>query len=997
MADFTLIANSGIQFYTHKINLGAKSEAMRVNGDFFEKLEEDIDGNKEVSFVFPYYHEKLKKYIELTDDIKKVAFDSQTGQIEESRIPQSLIKTIPDQKIFTSRARDAVQCYEGVWIPIPYLRRSYDGKMFMQGPETWAMVWISRINGVDDDSEFTHNVVLAFDTRCADNNDAYLIPTEHDASNAIFECATNSDDNFFFCSKNWVQEWLRTVFSRKKEQKAIRVEEDLYFQHVSNYLTFLRVLGKAMAFPKVTLTSSNNSVDVDLIIDVGNSRTTGILVESQRSDSPFDFTDAVPLEIRDMSYPDRTYRDPFDMRIAFAKAQLGEESHFILSGNPDAFLWPSLVRIGPEAQRLTVLNSASNSNAVMSSPKRYLWDLEKRPYHWTYISKNEDKFAKPALYGIAELFTEDGRLLEKERKRAAEDPDMKTPTPALSPYFSRSSVLTFALAEIFMQAISYANSYSYRKHQGMDTIPRKLKRIVLTCPTAMLVNEQIILREHAKEAISALKSKFGGSFIDDNLTIIPDPEDINPDSEKKKDWNYDEATCNQLAFLYGEIKDRFMNKASLYINTVGKKRSDANDPSQPAVTIASVDIGGGTTDLMIASYQANPEANISVVTPTPLFWEGFNLAGDDILKRVIERVILPVIGDYAEKLGCRKPIELMNFLFGPYQGSTNAEDKLMKKLFCMQVAIPMGTDVLQHASEERLNEKRTFDSFFVNNPRPSVTVVDYINNKFRNAGAEGFDLENIVWELNNTATNTIVKDVVEKMLGDLCGIISQYECDYVLLSGRPTLLPVIRDLFLKFLPVCPSSIVQLGHYRIGSWYPFADGTGVITDPKTCVVVGATVALMAGRLNRVSDFSINTNELRTQFKSTADYIGEYDVQKALLSTVFLDETQPAKEVKFFGHMFLGMRQMPRPDWIASPLYKITYDPAVAEEMKNREPIKFELVIDPKDPERIKPLKNITDKDEKKVSADSIKVTMQSLADEHGYWMDTGIFLVQLFNK
>ncbi|MCQ2253573.1 MAG: virulence factor SrfB [Bacteroidales bacterium] len=996
MADFTLIANSGIQFYSHKINLGMKSDAMKVNGDFYEKLEEDIEGNKEITFVFPYYHEKIKKYIEMTDEIKKVATDSSTGEIDEARIPQSMVHTIPDHKIITVRAREAVECYEGIWIPIPYLRKSYDGRSFQQGPETWAMMWISRISGNDDESEFTHNVVLAFDTRCEDNPEAYLTPNERDAQNSVFDCATNSDDNFFFCARPWVQDWLKSEFDKKRQQ--LKKSDDEYnFLHVSFYLTLLKVLGKANSFPKVTLCSSDMSADVDLILDVGNSRTTGILVESQRSDSPFDFTDAVPLEIRDMTYPDRVYTDPFDMRVAFSKASLGDESQFILSGNPKAFLWPSLVRVGREAQRLTVLNSAGNSNAVMSSPKRYLWDLEKRSFPWTYISKNEDGFAKPALYGVAELFTEDGKLLETERERAALDPEVKTPYPAMNPYFSRSSLMTFALTEIFMQAISFANSYSYRKRQGLDYIPRKLKRIVLTCPTAMLMSEQVLLREHAKEAVVALKSYFGKSFIDDDLMIIPEPEDVNRDPEKKKDWNYDEATCNQLAFIYGEIKDRFMNKASLYINTVGKFRSDSEYPDSPAVTIASVDIGGGTTDLMIASYQANPEANISVLTPSPLFWEGFNLAGDDILKRVIERVVLPTISEYADKHGCPRSIDIMNFLFGPYQGSTTAEDKLMKKLFCMQVAIPMGTDVLQHASEERPPEKRSFDSFFVNNPRPSVKVVDYINAKFREAGCPDFDLEKITCELNNDSTNNIVKDVVEKMLGDLCGIISQYECDYVLLSGRPSLLPVIRDLFLKYLPVNPSSVIQLGHYRIGNWYPFADGTGVITDPKTCVVVGATVALMAGRLCRLNDFNVNTALLRRNFTSTADYVGEYDINKARLTNVYLDENTDAQTIKFFGQMFLGMRQMPIDDWISTPLYKLVYAPDVAEEMKNREPLTFDIERDPRDKERIKSLKNIMDKDQKKVSPDSIKVTMQSLADEHGYWMDSGIFLVQLFNK
>ena len=998
MAEFSLIANSGIQFYTLKINLGLKSPALKTNADFYEKMEEDIEGNKEFTFVFPYYHEKSQKYIELTDEIKKVAMDVESGEVDESKIPQHLIQKIPEHKIITVRAREAIESYEGIWIPIPYLRKSYDGKKFQQGPETWAMMWFSRLSGINEEtSEFTHNVVLAFDTRCQENEEMYLTPTTRDAQNSVFECATKPNDNFFFCARGWVQDWLKVEFDKKRTLLG-KQKEDYLFLHTAYYLTLLKVLDKAETFPKLTLHTHNVSIDVDLILDVGNSRTVGILVESIKTGQPFEFTDAVPLEIRDMTYPDRTYSDPFDMRVAFVKATLGDESAFIMSGNPKAFAWPSLVRIGHEASRLAVLSTADNSNSIMSSPKRYLWDQEKRAFPWTYISKKDEHFAKPALYGIAELFTEDGKLLEKERAKADEDPELKKPYPAMNPYFSRSSLMTFALSEIFMQAITYVNSFRFRKRQGQENLPRKLKRIVLTCPTAMLQTEQIILRDHARDALSALKSYFGTTFIDEKLVIIPDADDIRRDADKREEWNYDEATCNQLAFVYGEIKDRFMNNANLYIKTVGKIRSDVQYSSQPSVTIASVDIGGGTSDLMIAAYQANPTANISVLTPEPMFWEGFNLAGDDILKRVIERIVLPTIKKVAEKQGSKNNVNVMNFLFGPYLGKTTARDKLMKKQFAMQIALPIGFDVLQHAAEERQQEVRSFDSFFINYPRPNNQLIQYINNEFRNDGATDFDLEKITWELDNEGTNKVVKDVVEKMIGDLCGIIGQFSCDYVLLSGRPSMLPVVRDLFLKYLPVTPDRIIQLGRYRIGTWYPFAEGTGVIKDPKTCVAVGATVALMAGSLRRLDNFTIDTSLLKSKFNSTADYIGEYDPNRARLKEIFLDPDCDNKNIPFFGHMILGMRQMPSDDWISTPMYKLVYaSHEAAKQLKDREPLTFDLERDPRDKERLKPIRNVMDKEGKKVPATELKLTLQTLADEHGYWLDTGIFLIQLFDN
>ncbi len=996
MKPISLIADSGIQFYSYKINLAPGSEALKLSADFYEKEEIDQDGNKEYTFVLPYFYEKKQYYIELTDEIQNIAMDPETGEIDENKIPQDLIIKIPEHKIITVRATEALQVYENMWLPLPYLRKSYDGKSFQQGPETWAMLWFSKIPATEQAGNYTHNIVLAFDTRTDENTDTYLTPTPIDAKNSIFECATHWKDNFFFIAKQWVQEWLKNYFTKKFKQLG-RNSDDYFFLHTAYYMTLLKVFEKAEAFPPVSLHTNEISVDVDLILDIGNSRTTGILVETLRQGEPFHFTDATPLILRDITYPNRTYSKPFEMRLAFVKSELGYEAAFALSGNPKAFKWPSLVRIGPEAQRLAVINTAENNNSIMSSPKRYLWDDEKRIFPWTYLSSTEEHFAKPALYGLAELFTEDGKLVEKELKKHQEDPEeYPRPIPAINPYFSRSSLMTFAMAEIFLQAITYVNSYEFRKRQGQEYLPRRLKRIVITAPTAMLQTEQITLREHAKDAVEALKLYFGNSFIDSNLSIIPDPEDLKRTPEKRHEWNYDEATCNQLSFLYGEIKDKFLNNAKLYIETMGKKREGSIFPDEPSLTIATVDIGGGTTDLMIASYQANPQANISVITPNPLFWEGFNLAGDDIVKRIIERILLPAIRQYAQNEGAQNVINVMNFLFGPYLGKTTAFDKLMKKQFANQIAIPIAFEILQHSAEERPPEPRKFDTFFVNYPYPNKRLIEYINKHFREAGASNFDLEKLILEIDAENTNKVVKDIVEKMIGDLCGIIAQYSCDYVLLSGRPSTLPVIKKLFLKYLPVPPDRIIQLGHYRIGTWYPFATETGVITDPKTSVAVGATIALMAGTLRRLEDFTLDITYLKQKYQSTADYIGEYDTTKSTLKNIILDPENYHKKIEFFGHMILGYRQMPSDDWIASPMYKISYaNNNIAKQLQEREPLSFEIERDTTNKEKLKPLRNIIDKEGKKIPAEHIKVKMQTLADEFGYWMDTGIFLVQLF--
>ncbi|MBK8808324.1 MAG: virulence factor SrfB [Bacteroidales bacterium] len=58
-----------------------------------------------------------------------------------------------------------------------------------------------------------------------------------------------------------------------------------------------------------------------------------------------------------------------------------------------------------------------------------------------------------------------------------------------------------------------------------------------------------------------------------------------------------------------------------------------------SITIGSVDVGAGTTDLMIAAYKYDDSGQCTL-TPCPLFWESFYVAGDDLLKNLIRRLVI---------------------------------------------------------------------------------------------------------------------------------------------------------------------------------------------------------------------------------------------------------------------------------------------------------------------------------------------------------------------
>jgi hypothetical protein len=86
-------------------------------------------------------------------------------------------------------------------------------------------------------------------------------------------------------------------------------------------------------------------INVDLVLDIGNSRTCGVLVEESQ-DAP-SLNNSQVLALRDLSRPEETYARPFESRVEFAVGAFGRDAISRRSGRANAFRWPSPVRVGP--------------------------------------------------------------------------------------------------------------------------------------------------------------------------------------------------------------------------------------------------------------------------------------------------------------------------------------------------------------------------------------------------------------------------------------------------------------------------------------------------------------------------------------------------------------------------------------------------------------------------------------------------------------------------
>ena len=113
---------------------------------------------------------------------------------------------------------------------------------------------------------------------------------------------------------------------------------------------------------------------------------------------------------------------------------------------------------------------------------------------------------------------------------------------------------------------------------------------------------------------------------------------------------------------------------------------------------------------------------------------------------------------------------------------------------------------------------------------------NYIQTLAKKAGAKNFkitDLEIIAKVQQVEASITYVMgDVIAK----LCEAIWTYDCDVLLISGRPSRLRRIVDMIMAAMPVPVHRIIGMYHYRVGAYYLFRDAQNRISDPKTLSLI-----------------------------------------------------------------------------------------------------------------------------------------------------------------
>lgn len=223
------------------------------------------------------------------------------------------------------------------------------GKCFECGPSNWAR---ARVMPSSKDPNMLR-VVIIFDTtveeRPAGEDRYHALSPQDVGAHGHFMLAHHVRDNSWFLNEAWVDQWLLELYTARNQGKrrgAAWGEEDPYvLKHLASYLTWLDIVRLAVKDVAVQVINParDTPVDVDLILDIGNSRTTGILVETPPQCST-DLNQSYVLRLRDLSQPDLEYADPFETRVEFVDATFGNDTLSRRSGPPDPGLCLALGR-----------------------------------------------------------------------------------------------------------------------------------------------------------------------------------------------------------------------------------------------------------------------------------------------------------------------------------------------------------------------------------------------------------------------------------------------------------------------------------------------------------------------------------------------------------------------------------------------------------------------------------------------------------------------------
>ncbi|ECH9489847.1 hypothetical protein ZD62_002505, partial [Salmonella enterica subsp. enterica] len=539
-----------------------------------------------------------------------------------------------------------------------------------------------------------------------------------------------------------------------------------------------------------------------------------------------------------------------------------------------------------------------------------------------------------------------------------------------------------------------------------------LRTLILTLPSAMPKQEREIFRQRMFEALALVWKAMGWHPQDEDFTTPKQREkSVVPVPEIQMEW--DEASCGQLVWLYNEAISHYAGRTESFFNALARPDRQPEPGVVPgrALRVASIDIGGGTTDMAIVHYQLDDGVGANVkITPHLLFREGFKVAGDDLLLDIIQRCVLPSLQTALQRAGVTDAAALLATLFGD-SGRIDTQ-AILRQQTALQLFMPLGHAVLSAWEQSDINDPfaglhATFGDLLLR--RPTSNVMNYIQQAIDHAlpsGSPTFDIFNVPLQIQFSQLQEALlagQFTLTTPLHAVCEAISHYHCDILLVTGRPTCLPGVQALIRHLQPVPVNRIVWMDKYQVHEWYPFSQ-QGRIGNPKSTAAVGAMLCSLALDL-RLPRFNFKAADIGAY--STVRYLGVLDNTVNTLRDeniwyheIDLDKPGATLDARLHfplrGNVTLGFRQLANSRWPATPLYCLSINSAeLAKTIAGDGVLNVRLKLRGSSKDSAPESFILSDawlQDGTPVAADALTLKLNTLADRRHsgshYWIDSG---------
>lgn len=747
-------------------------------------------------------------------------------------------------------------------------------------------------------------------------------------------------------------------FVRRLERKGI--DRALF-----KLAALLDVLGPRVPKLHFTRISSRVPVPVSLVLDFGNSRSSALLVEA-RDKGMF----ALPLVMRNLGSPFSVDEECFDSRITFLPSPFDKAVATVATG--DGFAWPSVARLGREALD-RALETPHRYACSLSGPKRYLWDHRQTEDRWFYAERQGTEYRTVFGKLLKYLPEESGGLYLRE----------DGPQTPVDPRYAPRTMMLFAIVEILCQAFAQIGSPAYRHFQGKEANPRVLKSLVLTYPSAMRKEERHVYDALVRNAV-VLACHL--------LNVAPEHRpNVMADGNFESFLLTDEALAAQMVYVYQEASQTFSGSMEELIQIYGRK--------QGHLRIASVDIGGGTSDVMIAEYEDKLPGAGTALRIKKLFQDGINVAGDEVCRAIVSELVFDQV---LAQLPSPEARARMEHLFSEGDAGFGSSWRTLRgKLvpyFWMPLArcywsLAEGNAPVGHSPEKSYFVPEVFELFQV---AATETTVLAEADAFLTQAVPGFPgLMNLFLKLDRASVEKTIVRVLREPLRRYADILAQFDVDLVLLAGRSARLPCVRDLFVAEMPVAPPRIKTMANFRVGEWYPSKwKDQGRIKDPKSTVTAGAAILHLASR-NLLPGFLIDVIE---DPKETPIYGLYQDAEPHIAreNELFPDtpETSQAprgsrksKPFAYTSGMRIGFRNVASQEMDGAPLFEVRPQTPEVEAalLEDRVLLEFQKMPDG----QIGIVSVTSQRGAYQFEPTDFYLALKTIAQDR-YWIDTGVF-------